>query len=96
MLLMTMFRMFKILVPQHYDRTSSDVQIWLVIFFIKTQSVCLAAVKHHHASCTHMWVVLHDQQVLYAPLWAGPLISSHEPGNVVVLQQRQPVDGAFI
>lgn len=43
-----------------------------------------------------MWVVVHDQQVLNAPLWACPLVCSHKPGDVVMLEQRQPVDGAFI
>lgn len=45
---------------------------------------------------THMWVVVHDQQVLSAPLRACPLVGSHKPGDVVMLQQRQPIDGAFI
>lgn len=43
-----------------------------------------------------MWVVVHDQQVLCASLRACPLVSSHKPGDVVVLQQREPVNGAFI
>lgn len=37
---------------------------------------------------THMWVVVHDQQVLSAPLRACPLVGSHKPGDVVMLQQR--------
>lgn len=45
---------------------------------------------------TYMWVVVHDQQVLSASLWACPLVGSHKPSDVVMLQQRQSVDGAFI
>ncbi len=43
-----------------------------------------------------MWVVIHDQQVLSASLWSRPLICGYEACDVVVLQQRQPVDGAFV
>lgn len=43
-----------------------------------------------------MRVVVHDQQVLSASFWARPLVGGDKPGNVVMLQQRQPVDGAFI
>lgn len=52
-------------------------------------------VKHTHThtkppalSTTHMWVVVHDQQVLGASLWACPLVGSNKPGDVVMLQQR--------
>lgn len=45
---------------------------------------------------THMGVVVHDQQVLGPPLWTRPLVCGDEPGDVVVLQQRQPVNGALI
>lgn len=43
-----------------------------------------------------MGVVVHDEQVLGAPLLARPLVGGHEPGDVVVLQQRQPIDGALV
>lgn len=43
-----------------------------------------------------MWVVVHDQQVLGASFWTRPFVGGDEPGNVVMLQQRQPVDGALI
>lgn len=43
-----------------------------------------------------MWVVVHDQQVLGASLWARPLVRRHKAGDVVVLQQRQAVDGALV
>lgn len=45
---------------------------------------------------THVWVVVHDQQVLGAALGAGALVGRHEAGDVVVLEQRQPVDGALV
>lgn len=47
-------------------------------------------------SPTYMWVVVHDKQVLGASLWARPLVSSNKPANIVVFQQWEPVDGAFI
>lgn len=43
-----------------------------------------------------MRAVVDDQQELCASLRACPLVGSNEVGYVVVLQQRQPVDGAFI
>lgn len=43
-----------------------------------------------------MWVVVHHQQVLGAPLQARPLVGGHEAGDVVVLQQRQPIDGTLV
>ena len=43
-----------------------------------------------------MWVVVHDQQILCASLRACPLVGGNKPGDVVMLQQRQPVDGAFV
>lgn len=43
-----------------------------------------------------MWVVLHDQQVLGASLRARALVGGDEAGDVVVLQQRQAVDGALV
>lgn len=43
-----------------------------------------------------MWVILHDQQVLGAPLWARALVGGDEASDVVVLQQRQAVDGALV
>lgn len=43
-----------------------------------------------------MGVVVHDQQVLRASLWARSLVGRHEPCDVIVLQQRQAVDGALV
>lgn len=60
------------------------------------QAICAAHHVGPYPSVTHVWVVVHHQQVLGAPLWARPLISSNKPGDVVMLQQRQPVYGAFI
>lgn len=45
---------------------------------------------------THVRVVVHHQQVLGAPFWARPLVSSNKAGDVVVLEQRQPVDGTLV
>lgn len=43
-----------------------------------------------------MWVVVHDQQVLGASLRARALIGGDKVADVVVLQQRQAVDGALV
>ena len=43
-----------------------------------------------------MGVVVHDQQVFCASFRAGALVCGHKASDVVVLQQRQPVDGAFV
>lgn len=43
-----------------------------------------------------MWIVVQDQQVLCPPLRARPLIGRDEASNVIVLQQRQAVDGALV
>lgn len=43
-----------------------------------------------------MWVVVHDQQVLGASLGACALIGGDKVADVVVLQQRQAVDGALV
>lgn len=45
---------------------------------------------------THVWVVVHDQQVLGAALGARALVGGDEVADVVVLQQRQAVDGALV
>lgn len=61
----------------------------ICILGLRTQT-CLAQ------SPTHMWVVVHDQQVLGASLWACPLVSGNKPADIVVFQQWEPVDGAFV
>lgn len=43
-----------------------------------------------------MWVVVHDHQVLGAALGARALVGGDEVADVVVLQQRQAVDGALV
>ena len=45
---------------------------------------------------THMGVVLHHQQVLHPPLRPQTLVGGGEAGDVFVLQQGEPVDGALV
>lgn len=43
-----------------------------------------------------MWIVVQDQQIFCTSLWACPFIGSDEASDVIVLQQRQAVDGALV
>lgn len=65
---------------------------WVVLCHVCARQSVLATLP----MVTHVWVVVHHQQVLGAPLWARPLVSSNKAGDVVVLKQRQPVDGTLV
>lgn len=71
-------------------------QVCLKVWKIRNIGCACCTDRQKGVTSTNVGVVIHDQQVLGAPLRARPLISSHKAGDVVVLQQRQPVDRAFI
>lgn len=50
-----------------------------------------------HLSLTYMWVVLHEDQKLWSPIGCHLLVGGQVAGDVVMLlQQRQSVDGALV
>jgi len=81
------------LLPQLYTpslpRSSNTVAM-------ATAKMRLGASRLKGRATTHVWVVVHDQQVLRAALGARALVGGDKVGDVVVLQQRQPVDGALV
>lgn len=78
--------------PVHSVDRQVGRQTALVDRHTEASLVCRRGVAQGHSGTwTYVWVVLHEDQELRCSL-----VGRQEAGDVVVLQQRQAVDGALV